>query len=329
VKKLNVFTNIAATSKQRANDDPIASVQSQTGHKLYTVTPEQIGSGQIDYKKAQITTQLLADQKKENGGVGSLIQWNKTERTAFLKRYHDAPPAKQKAMLLDLTKLSGGNREATKEYFTMLAGEQNSYDYMGIAKLAKMGIHLTGTNIQAADVALEGKQLINQRQDKLFANRDAFNQQVQSEFGNAVNIGSNEHRAFQNMAYSIYVGLAKREGGIKTDDKGQPFIDKDLAKRSFGIATGGTYKQKLGKNTNHIFMPYGHTQTSFEDYVDNHFRTQYRKETGFLPPENVLKNYVIVPVKDVANTFKFIGHDGKVMKNPKTAKEYLIKINNK
>jgi hypothetical protein len=86
--------------------------------------------------------------------------------------------------------MAGGNRNATKEYFTMLAGEQNSYDYMGIAKLAKMGIHLTGTSIQAADVALEGKQLINQRQDKLFAKQDAFNLQIQSEFGNAAGVGT-------------------------------------------------------------------------------------------------------------------------------------------
>lgn len=329
VKRLNVFTNIAATSKQRANDDPVASVQSQTGYKLYTVTPEQIGTGQVDFKKAQITTELLAEQKQANGGVGSLIQWNKSERQAFLNRYHDATPSKQKAMLLDLTKMAGTNRNAMQEYFTMLAGEKNSYDYMGIAKLAKMGIHLTGTNIQAADVALEGKQLINQRQDKLFAKQDSFNLQIQSEFGNAVNVGSNEHRAYQNMAYSIYVGLAKREGGIKTDDKGNPLIDKDLAKRAFGIATGGTFKQKLGKNTNTIFMPYGYTQDSFEDYVDNHFRTQYRKDTGFLPPDNVLRNYVIAPVDGSPGTFKFIGHDGKVMKNPKTAKEYFIKINNK
>lgn len=326
-KKLNVFRNIAATSKQRANDDPIASVQSQTGHKLYTVTPEQIGSGQIDYKKAQITTQLLAEQKKANGGVGSLIQWNKTERQAFLNRYHDATPAKQKAMLLDLTKMAGGNRDATKEYFTMLAGEQNSYDYMGIAKLASMGVHVPKTNIQLADVALEGKQLINQRQDKLFAKQDAFNLQIQSEFGNAAGVGSVEHRAFQNIAYAVYVGLAKREGGIKTDDKGNPIIDKELAKRSFDIATGGTYKQKLGKNTNHIFMPYGFTQTSFEDHIQNHFRTQYRKDTGYLPPdENVLKTHVVLPVDGFPGWYKFVGHDGKVMKNPKTAKAYVIKI---
>ena len=117
-----------------------------------------------------------------------------------------------------------------------------------------------------------------------------------------------------------------REGGIKTDDKGNPLIDKDLAKRAFGIATGGTYKQKLGKNTNHIFMPYGFTQDSFEDYVDNHFRTQYRKETGFLPPTNVLKDNVILPIEGFPGWYKFVGHDGKVMKNPKTAKAYVIKI---
>ena len=326
-KKLNVFKNIALTSKQRANDDPVASVQSQTGHKLYTVTPEQIGTGNIDFKKAQVTTDLLAEQKKNNGDVGSLIQWNKSERQAFLNRYHDATPTKQKAMLIDLTKMAGTNRNAMQEYFTMLAGEQNSYDYMGIAKLAKMGIHLTGTSIEAADVALEGKQLINQRQDKLFAKQDAFNLQIQSEFGNAVGVGTNEHRAFQNMAYSIYVGLAKREGGIKTDDKGNPIIDKELAKRSFDIATGGTYKQKLGKNTNTIFMPYGFTQNSFEDAIDNHFRTQYRKDTGFLPPNgNILKEYVVLPVKGHNNWYQFVGHDGKLMNNPKTAQPYVIRI---
>jgi hypothetical protein len=94
-------------------------------------------------RKLRLQLNYWLNKRKNNGGVGSLIQWNKSERQAFLNRYHDATPAKQKAMLLDLTKMAGGNRDATKEYFTMLAGEQNSYDYMGIAKLAKMGIHLT------------------------------------------------------------------------------------------------------------------------------------------------------------------------------------------
>lgn len=74
-------------------------------------------------------------------------------------------------------------------------------------------------------------------------------------------------------------------------------------------------------------MPYGFTQTSFEDHIQNHFRTQYRKDTGYLPPdENVLKTHVVLPVEGFPGWYKFVGHDGKVMKNPKTAKAYVIKI---
>lgn len=328
VKKLNVFTNIAATSKQRANDDPIASVQSQTGHKLYTVTPEQIGSGQIDFKKAQITTDILADQKKANGGVGSLIQWNKSERTAFKDRYFDATPKQQKAMLTDLTKMAEKNKEAQKEYFSLIGGEKNAYDYMGIAKLNQLDITLHNTNIRAAEVALEGKQILNAGQASVLGAEKEFHNAIQAEFGNAAAIGTNEHRAYQNLAYSIYLGLAKRgENIIKRDDKGNPIINKEMAKQAFDIATGGTYKQKLGKNTNHIFMPYGFTQDSFEDHIQNHFRTQYRKDTGFLPPDgNVLKTHVVLPVPGYPNWYQFVGHDGKKMKNPKTAKPYVIKI---
>jgi len=328
VKKLNVFTNIAATSKQRANDDPIASVQSQTGHKLYTVTPEQIGSGQIDFKKAQITTDLLADQKKANGGVGSLIQWNKSERTAFKDRYFDATPKQQKAMLTDLTKMAGKNKDAQKEYFSLIGGEKNAYDYMGIAKLNQLDITLHNTNIRAAEVALEGKQILNAGQASVLGVEKEFHNAIQSEFGNATAIGTNEHRAYQNLAYSIYLGLAKRgENIIKRDDKGNPLINKEMAKQAFDIATGGTYKQKLGKNTNYIFMPYGFTQTSFEDHIKNHFRTEYRKETGYLPPdEDILKTHVVQPVPNATGWFMFLQPNGKVMKNPKTAKPYIMRI---
>ncbi|MDH1408686.1 hypothetical protein [Acinetobacter johnsonii] len=328
VKKLNVFTNIAATSKQRANDDPVASVQSQTGHKLYTVTPEQIGSGQIDFKKAQITTDLLAEQKKANGGIGSLIQWNKSERTAFKDKYFDATPKQQKAMLTDLTKMAGKNKEAQKEYFSLIGGEKNAYDYMGIAKLNQLDVTLHGTNIRAAEVALEGKQILNQGQASVLGAEKEFHNSIQSEFGNAAAIGTNEHRAYQNLAYSIYLGLAKRgENIIKRDEKGNPIINKEMAKQAFDIATGGTYKQKLGKNTNYIFMPYGFTQNSFEDHIKNHFRTQYRKETGFLPPdEDILKTHVVQPVPNATGWFMFLQPNGKVMKNPKTAKPYIMRI---
>ena len=327
-KKLNVFKSIAVTSKQRANDDPVASVQAQTGHKLYTVTPEQIGTGQIDFKKAQITTDLLADQKKANGGVGSLLQWNKSERTAFKDRYFDATPKQQKAMLTDLTKMAGKNKEAQKEYFSLIGGEKNAYEYMGIAKLNQLDITLHNTNIRAAEVALEGKQILSQGQASVLASDKEFNNAIQSEFGNATAIGTNEHRAYQNLAYSIYLGLAKRgENIIKRDEKGNPLINKEMAKQAFDIATGGTYKQKLGKNTNYIFMPYGFTQTSFEDHIKNHFRTEYRKETGYLPPdEDILKTHVVQPVPNATGWFMFLQPNGKVMKNPKTAKPYIMRI---
>ena len=327
-KKLNVFKNIALTSKQRANDDPIASVQSQTGHKLYTVTPEQIGTGNIDFKKAQVTTDLLAEQKKNNGGVGSLIQWNKTERTAFKDRYFSATPVKQKAMLTDLTKMAGSNKDAQKEYFSLIGGEKNAYDYMGIAKLNQLDIVLYGTNTRAAEVALEGKQILNAGQASVLGKEKDFHNAIQSEFGNTAAIGTTEHRAYQNLAYSIYLGLAKRgENIIKRDEKDNPIINKEMAKQAFDIATGGTYKQKLGKNTNHIFMPYGFTQNSFEDYIENHLRTEYRKETGFLPPDgNILKIHVVQPVPNTNGWFMFIQPNGQVMKNPKTAKPYIMKI---
>lgn len=327
-KKLDVFKSIAATSKQRANDDPVAQVQSQTGHKLYTVTPEQIGSGQIDFKKAQVTTELLAEQKKANGDVGSLIQWNKSERTAFKDRYFEATPKQQRAMLSDLTKMAGKNKEAQKEYFSLIGGDKNAYDYMGIAKLNQLDVTLHNTNIRAAEVALEGKQILNQGQASVLGAEKEFHNAIQSEFGNATAIGTNEHRAYQNLAFSIYLGLAKRgENIIKRDDKGNPIINKEMAKQAFDIATGGTYKQKLGKNTNHIFMPYGFTQTSFEDHIQNHFRTQYRKETGYLPPdEDILKTHVVQPVPNATGWFMFLQPNGKVMKNPKTAKPYIMRI---
>lgn len=327
-KKLDVFKSIAATSKQRANDDPVAQVQSQTGYKLYTVTPEQIGTGQIDFKKAQITTELLAEQKKANGDVGSLIQWNKSERTAFKDRYFEASPKQKKAMLTDLTKMAGKNKEAQKEYFSLIGGEKNAYDYMGIAKLNQLDVTLHNTNIRAAEVALEGKQILNAGQASVLGAEKEFHNAIQSEFGNATAIGTSEHRAYQNLAYSIYLGLAKRgENIVKRDDKGNPIINKEMAKQAFDIATGGTYKQKLGKNTNHIFMPYGFTQTSFEDHIKNHFRTEYRKETGYLPPdEDILKTHVVQPVPNATGWFMFLQPNGKVMKNPKTAKPYIMRI---
>ena len=231
-------------------------------------------------------------------------------------------------MLTDLTKMAGKNKEAQKEYFSLIGGEKNAYDYMGIAKLNQLDITLHNTNIRAAEVALEGKQILNAGQASVLGVEKEFHNAIQSEFGNATAIGTNEHRAYQNLAYSIYLGLAKRgENIIKRDDKGNPIINKEMAKQAFDIATGGTYKQKLGKNTNYIFMPYGFTQTSFEDHIKNHFRTEYRKETGYLSPdEDILKTHVVQPVPNATGWFMLLQPNGKVMKNPKTAKPYIMRI---
>ncbi|MGR3979030.1 hypothetical protein FW754_15465 [Acinetobacter sp. 1207_04] len=327
-KQLSMYQGISNASKTRANNDPVGQIQSQTGTKLYTVTPEQIGTGNIDFKQAQITTQMLLDQKTKNGGVGSLIQWNTTERKAFGDRYHDASPQKQRAMLTDLTNMAGDSKEAQKEYFSLIAGEKNAYDYVGIANLNKMGIRLNGTNIQAADVALEGKESINRQQDKLLANEQVFYNQIQSEFGNAVASGSNEHSAYGHMAYSIYIGLAKRDPSlIKVDENSKPLINKDLAKRAFNIATGGTYKQSFGKNTNSVFMPYGYSQESFRDYLEDHFRTTFRKETGIVyDMSGVIDDYAIRRKQGYNHLFEFVQPNGKVFKNPKTGKDYFIAI---
>ena len=335
-KKLDVFKNIAATSKQRAKDDPVASIQSQIGTKLYTVTPEQIGTGQIDFKKAQITTQLLAEQKKKNGDIGSLLQWNTSERAAFKDRYFKATPTQQSAMLVDLTKMAGTNKAAQKEYFSLIGGENNAYDFIGIAKLKQMDvtINIEGnrTNIRAAEIALEGKQLLSSGQASVLGAVKEFNNMIQPEFGNAAAIGTNEHRAYQNLAYSIYLGLAKRGLGIvKQDDKGNPLINKELAIKAFNIATGGTYKQQLGKNTQTVFMPYGYNKTSFEDSIRENIRTEYRKETGYLPPsENLLKTHAlqVVGISGSTGWYQLIQSNGKPLPNPKTAKPYIIKITN-
>jgi len=117
---------------------------------------------------------------------------------------------------------------------------------------------------------------------------------------------------------------------VKQDENGNPIINKSMAKQACDIATGGTYKQALGKNTNHTFMPYGYTQASFEDAIQEHLRTQYRKETGYLPPsENILKTHAVVQLPNMNNWYMFIQPNGKPMINPKTTKPYVIKINNK
>lgn len=325
-KQLNMYKGIMSTAKQRATNDPVGQIQSQTGKRLYTVSPEQIGTGQIDFKEAQITTQMLADNKKNNGDVGSLIQWNTSERKAFTDLYFKAMPQKQRAMLTDLTKMTGNNKDAQLEYFKLVS-PNNPYDYVGIAKLNQMDVILHGTNVRVADTILEGKQLLKTGEDKLLGNQKEFENQIASEFGNATTKGQLEYRTYANMAYSAYLGLAKRyPNKIKVDENGKPLINKELAKEAFDATSGGTFKQKFGKNTNSVFMPYGYTQDTFQDYLEEHFRTTFRKQTGVVYDLDILNNYAVRRIEGYNHVFGFISPTGAVLTNPKNGKPYYIGI---
>lgn len=329
-KKLNVFKSIMTTSKQRANDDPIASIQSQTGRKLYTVTPEEIGSGQIDYKKAQITTSLLAEQKKTNGGTGSLIQWNTSERTAFKERYFNATPAQQSKMIADINKLSDSKtpegRDARKEYMALIGGEKQANDYIGISKLKELDVFVPNTNLKAADLALEGKQIIRQGQHTVVGDAKQFMLSIAPNFGNTAQPTNPERIAYQNVAYSIYLGLANKQGGIKVDDKGNPLINKALAQQAFELASGGTYHQKLGKNTQTVYRTYGLSSSQFEEKLEDKVIGGYWKDTGKVIPRGFLKEHAIEQVPGAYGMYRFRNPDGSIHINQKTKQPYTVQI---
>lgn len=319
VKRLNVYKGIQSASKNRASNDPVSLIPSAK-----PVTIEQLLSGQVDAKQSAVTTQLLADQKKKNGGIGSLVQFNASERKALPEDFFSRSISKQKEILFNLTTLSGENKEANLEYFSLLQGKEHAYEYMGIAQIGKKGIRIAGTSTQVADVILEGKAIVNRKQDSDVARKQAVLQEVNKSYGNAVGVGTLEQSTYNNMIYDLYVGLAKREGSIKLDDKGSPLVNTDLARRAFNMVTGGTFKQNFGKNSNSVFMPYGHNETIFRDTIDEYFRVQYRKETGYLPPSGVLKDYAVI--QNPTGSYSFMTPEGKYLTNPKTAKQLKINI---
>ncbi|MBJ8445893.1 hypothetical protein [Acinetobacter bereziniae] len=320
-RQLNMFKAISTTTKQRANNDPMALLPN-VGH----VAPELIGTGKANFKQAQLTTQILAENKQKNGGVGSLIQWNTSERKAFTDRYFDATPQQQRTMLTDLTKMVGDNKDAQLEYFKLIS-PNNPYDYVGVAKLNQMDVVLHGTNVRVADLILEGKHLLKTGEDKLLGSQKEFENQVASEFGNSTTKGQLEYRTYANMAYSAYIGLAKHyPDKIKVDEKGKPFINKELAKQAFDVTTGGTYKQKFGKNTNTVFMPYGYTQDTFQDYLEEHFRTTFKKETGIVYDLDILNEYAVRRKAGYNHLFEFVQPNGVVLNNPRNGKPYFIAI---
>lgn len=324
-KKLNLYQGIANASKDRAKNDPIAAIQSQTGKQLITVKPEEIGLGKADFKQAQITTQLLADQKQANGGVGSLVQWSTTEKQVFKDKYYAATPSKQAAMLNDLTKMTGGNKEAQKEYMSLIAGDKSAYEYVGINRLSQLGVRLRGTNIQVAEVALEGKALISNGSAKVLVNEKELKTATGMMFGNTVGAGGIEHSTYQELIHATYAGLAKREG-IKTDEKGNPILSKTMANRAFELVTGGVYKQKLGSNTQTVFKPYGMGTDEFADKLEEAVNINYWKETGKRVDRGFLNTHAIEQIPNAYGWYWFRNPDGSRHMNPKTNKAYIINI---
>src|SRR5690606_1565512 len=98
---------------------------------------------------------------------------------------------------------------ARSEYMALIGGEKTVNDYVGIAQLKKLDVYVPGTNLKAANLALEGKQIITQGQHVVLGDPKQFILGISQHFGNTSAVSSPERVAYQNIAYSIYLGLAK------------------------------------------------------------------------------------------------------------------------
>lgn len=320
-KRLNMFQGIANATKSRIEKDPMASLPN-----VAHVSPEALGTGKIDFKKAQLATQMLAEQKRKNGGQGSLLQWNDSERKYVIKRYYESTPQQQKAMLSDMANMFGDNKEAQLEAFKLIS-TNHPHDFIGITQLAKIGAYVKEPHADVADMIIEGKHLQQIGEDRLLGNITEFNKIVSPEFGNTTTVGQTEYRSYLNMAYSAYVGMIKRNPSrLQVDQNGKPLIDTALAIKMFNGVTGGTYKQKFGKNTNAVFMPHGYSETTFRDYFENYERTQFKKDTGIVYDMNILDDYAIRQVAGKAYTYQFVQPNGVVLNNPRTGKAVQVTL---
>ena len=73
-------------------------------------------------------------------------------------------------------------------------------------------------------------------------------------------------------------------------------------------------------------MPYGYTQDTFQDYLEEHFRTTFKKETGIVYDLQVLDDYAIRRKSGYNHLFEFVQPNGTVLNNPRTGKPYFIAI---
>lgn len=324
-KQLAMFKGIVDASKQRAANDPVSQLQSQDNKVLYTTPIDKIGTGQIEYKQANITTQALIDKKNKNGGVGSLIQLNDTERKALVAKYNDATPQKQAAMLLDLSRISNANSEVKLEYYSLLVGKENAHMLLGVNAYTALGANVPHTNVRIDESVLTGINIINMNQDNVFADKKAFQQVIAPMFGNQSPVGTRERKTYEDIAYSVYLSESKRLG-VRTDEKGKPILDRNRVQSAFTMTTGGTYKQKVGNNTNTVYRPYGMSNEAFENALDEKVTRSYFKDTGVRIERGFLSRHAIDPVPNKPHLFRFRNPDGSIHINPKTKQPYMVEI---
>lgn len=324
-KQLAMFKGIVDASKQRAEKDPVSQLQSQDRKVLYTAPVDKIGTQQIDYKQANITTQALIDKKNKNGGVGSLIQLNDTERKALVAKYNDATPQQQVSMLLDLSRISNANPNVKLEYYSLLVGKDNAHMLLGVNAYTALGANVPNTNVRIDESVLTGMNIINMNQEHVLADKKAFQQAIAPLFGNKSPLGTMERKTYEDLAYSIYLSESKRLG-VRTDDKGKPIIDRNRVQSAFTMTTGGTYQQKLGNNINTIYRPYGMSKSTFEDKLDEKVTRSYFKDTGVRIERGFLSTHALDPIPNKQNWYRFKNPDGSIHINQKTKQPYMVEI---
>ncbi|QIT19983.1 hypothetical protein [Acinetobacter pittii] len=322
--RINMFQGIVNESKSLANSDAASAYTQRTGQSLYRVETNQLINGQFDLKQAQSSVQALRRQQKELG-YGSLNIFTGTQQKEIREKFHDSDINSQKVMIQNLAKIAGTDNEARKQMYEMIyQGRANIYS--GINQLAIKDVHIPGSNIKAADLALEGLQLQTIGVDKTLApSIDTFKTKLAEEAGNALQVGTPEFEAYANLIYSTYVAYVKRTG-VQLDDKGKPRLDERAYQQSQSLITGGYHKQKVGSVTNTVPVPYGMGSTEFGQKVEEQVVGGYYHDTGVRIPRGFMNTHALRKVPGTSNQYMFIGPDGKPHINPRTKKPYIKAI---
>ncbi|HCW3747939.1 hypothetical protein U2E19_17920 [Acinetobacter baumannii] len=322
--RLDMFQTIANEAKALATSDAASAYTQRTGQSLYRVETSQLINGQFDVKQAQSSVQSLRRQQKELG-YGSLNPFTTTQQKEVREKFHDSDINTQKVMIQNLAKIAGTDNEARKQMYDMIyQGRANVYS--GINQLAIKDVHIPGSNIKAADLALEGLQLQANGVDKTLApSIDSFKTKLAEEAGNALQVGTPEFEAYANLIYSTYVAYVKRTG-VQLDDKGKPRLDERAYQQSQSLITGGYYKQKVGSVSNTVPVPYGMGPTEFGEKVEEQVVGGYYHDTGVRIPRGFMNTHALRKIPGTSNQYMFIGPDGKPHINPRTNKPYIKAI---